>query len=76
MTGVEKLRTLQRVYSVTLSMLDKSIDIKKKKKNKLGAYLVVQGIRICLPTQGTQIQALIQEDPTCPGTTKPTNHNY
>ena len=50
-------------------MLDRSTDIKKK--NKLGAYLVVQWITICLPMQGTQIQPLSQEDPTCPGTTKP-----
>ena len=42
-----------------------------KKQNKLGAYLVVQWITICLPMQGTQIQPLSQEDPTCPGTTKP-----
>ena len=31
--------------------------------------------RIHLPMQGTQVQALVQEDPTCRGATKPM-HNY
>ena len=26
--------------------------------------------------QGTQVQALVREDPTCRGATKPTRHNY
>ena len=26
--------------------------------------------------QGTQVQALVQEDPTCRGATKPMRHNY
>ena len=26
--------------------------------------------------QGTQVWALVQEDPTCRGATKPTHHNY
>ena len=26
--------------------------------------------------QGTQVQALLQEDPTCHGATKPVHHNY
>ena len=26
--------------------------------------------------QGTQVQALVQEDPTCRGATKPVRHNY
>ena len=32
---------------------------------------VVQWLRICLPMQGTGVQALVQEDPTCHGATKP-----
>ena len=31
---------------------------------------------ICLPTQGKQVQFLVQEDPTCRGATKPMHHNY
>ena len=26
--------------------------------------------------QGTQVQALVREDPTCRGATKPVHHNY
>ena len=26
--------------------------------------------------QGTRVQALVQEDPTCRGATKPMHHNY
>ena len=38
--------------------------------------LVVQWLRIRLPMQRTWLQALVQEDPTCHGATKPVNHNY
>ena len=42
--------------------------------NNLGTSLVVQWLRIHLPTQGTQVQSLVQEDPTCIGATKPMLH--
>ena len=29
-----------------------------------------------LPMQGTRVRALVQEDPTCHGATKPVSHNY
>ena len=29
-----------------------------------------------LPMQGTRVRALVQEDPTCCGSTKPVRHNY
>ena len=32
---------------------------------------MVQWLRICLPTQETRVRALVQEDPTCRGATKP-----
>ena len=41
-----------------------------------GTSLVVQWLRIHLPMQGTQVQALVREDPTCRGATKPVRHNY
>ena len=41
-----------------------------------GASLVVQWLRICLPVQGTRVRALVREDPTCHGATKPVRHNY
>ena len=40
------------------------------------ASLVVQWLRIHLPMQGTRVQALIQEHPTCCRATKPVRHNY
>ena len=39
-----------------------------------GASLVAQWLRIRL--QKTRVQALVQEDPTCCGATKPVCHNY
>ena len=38
--------------------------------------LVAQWLRICLPTQGTRVRALVRKDPTCCGATKPVCHNY
>ena len=38
--------------------------------------LVVQWLGIHLPTQGTRVRALVWEDPTCRGATKPISHNY
>ena len=36
-----------------------------------GASLVAHWLRIHLPMQGTQVRALVWEDPTCCGATKP-----
>ena len=38
--------------------------------------LVIQWLRIYQPMQGTQVQSLVWEDPTCCGATKAENHNY
>ena len=40
------------------------------------ASLVAQWLRICLPMQGTRVRALVWEDPTCSGATRPVSHNY
>ena len=45
-----------------------------KKQN--WASLVAQWIRIRLLMQGTRVRALVREDPTCCGATKPVRHNY
>ena len=42
----------------------------------LGASLVAQWLRICMPMQGTGVRALLQEDSTCRGATKPLRCNY
>ena len=39
------------------------------------ASLVAQWLGICLPVQGTRVRALVQEDPTCHGATKPVRHD-
>ena len=41
-----------------------------------GTSLVAQWLRIRLTMQGTRDRALVQEDPTCRGATKPVRHNY
>ena len=38
--------------------------------------LVAQWLRISQPIQGTQVQALVREDPTCHGAAKPVHYNY
>ena len=40
------------------------------------ASLVAQWLRIHLPMQGTRVRALVREDPTCRGATKPVRHSY
>ena len=47
-----------------------------KLKCRIRASLVAQWLRICLPMQGTRVRALVWEDPTCRGATKPVSHNY
>ena len=46
------------------------------KKLNIGASLVAQWLRVCLPMQGTQVRALVWEDPTCCGAAGPVSHNY
>ena len=47
-----------------------------KDKNQWRTSLVAQWLRIRLPMQGTRVRALVREDPTCCGATKPVRHNY
>ena len=51
-------------------------DPRKRLKKQTGASLVAQWLRIRLPMQGTRVGALVREDPTCHGATKPVRHNY
>ena len=46
------------------------------RRSKLGAPLVVQWLRICLPMQGMQVQSPVWKDSTCGRATKPMCHNY
>ena len=45
-------------------------------KVKDRASLVAQWLRIRLLMQGTQVRALVWEDPTCRRVTRPVSHNY
>ena len=56
-------------HQVTLEQLRQQ-EIQKR------ASLVAQWLRICLLMQGTRVQALVWEDPTCRGATGPVSHNY
>ena len=44
-------------------------------KTTMRASLVAQWLRICLPMQGTRVRALVWEDPTCRGATRPVIHS-
>ena len=46
------------------------------KNRQLGTSRVAQWLRIRLPMQGTRVRALVWEDPTCRGATRPVSHNY
>ena len=68
-------------YNFHRSICTKYIESKYKVKiistrRNERASLVAQWLRICLPMQGTRVRALVWEDPTCHGTTKPMYHNY
>ena len=43
---------------------------------KFRASLVAQWLRVCLTMQGTRVRALVWEDPTCHGATRPVSHSY
>ena len=45
------------------------------KNSTSGTFLVVQWLRVHLPMQGTWVRALVREDPTCRGATKPVCHS-
>ena len=42
----------------------------------LRASQVAQWLRVCLPMQGTRVQALVWDDPTCRGAAGPVSSNY
>ena len=48
----------------------------RNKNPVIGTSLVAQGLRICLPMQGTRVRALVWEDPTCHEATGPVSHSY
>ena len=73
----QKIKT-ELLDDPAISLLD--IYPKKTKntnsKKYMRASLVAQWLRIRLPMQGTRVRALVWEDPTCHGATRPVSHNY
>ena len=54
-------------------------DLKREEKVKNKdprASLVAQWLGVRLPMQGTRVQSLVPEDPTCCGAAGPVHHNY
>ena len=54
----------------------KAFPLKSGTRQGCRASLVVQWLRICLLMQGTRVRALVWDDPTCHGATRPVSHNY
>ena len=61
-----KLKKKKKTYKI----------FQKTEKSGFRAFMVVQGLRICLPMQDIQVPFLVREDSTCLGATKPVIHNY
>ena len=60
-------------YNICTEAIRESTKVLKNRKH--WASLVVQWLRICLPRQGTRVRALVWEDPTCRGATRPVSHS-
>ena len=67
--------TVQQPPSLSMNMTQRQHH-KIGKKEGFRASLVAQWLRIRLPMQGTRVRALVWEDPTCRGATRPVHHNY
>ena len=62
----------KHMKSLSTSLIIREVQI----KTMMRASLVAQWLRVCLPMQGTRVRALVWEDPTCHGATRPVSHNY
>ena len=70
------LEHVDHVVEVNEGVIDGDIIyFARVKSSPGGTSLVAQWLGIRLPMQGTQVQALVREDPTCQGTAKPVRHN-
>ena len=73
----EKLDTRKTLKKTQIKLLEmKTTTSEVKNALDEGASLVAQWLRIRLPMQGTRVRALVREDPTCCGATKPVRHSY
>ena len=76
----QQLKTIMYTYRLLYQNLmvttneNSIIDINTKKE-KGGASLAAQWLRVCLLMRGTRVRALVWEDPTCHGAAGPVSHN-
>ena len=68
------LYVLLEGMQTSAATMENTMEVPQKIKTR--ASLVVQWLRICLPMHGTRVRALVWEDPTCRGATRPVSHNY
>ena len=78
-TNLKIFKSIEIISSIFSDHNGVKLEINHRKRNKRKqlqrASLVAQWLRILLPMQGTRVRALVQEDPTCCGATKPVCHN-
>ena len=74
--GLEFLRQLITVKTLKFCPIRNHRQKNNRLEVDVGTSLVAQWLRIRLPMQGTRVRALVWEDPTCHGATKPMHHNY
>ena len=75
-TGTIPLKSLPFPSVSSSSSCSRAGQMENQIINNDRASLAAQWLRICLPMQGTRVRALVWEDPTCRGATRPVSHNY
>ena len=65
-------RNIEKLKRQVKELTSDSVDVKEPCR----ASLVAQWLGVCLPMRGTRVRALVWEDPTCRGATRPVSHNY
>ena len=66
----------QQITEEIKEEIKKYLETNDNQNTTIWTSLVAQWLKIHLPMQGTQVRALVWEDATCRGATKPVCHNY